>query len=209
MRVEGAAMLWSLAIAATGTWAAEVAHKAPDPVRGQKIAAQVCAACHGADGNSALAGNPHLAGQYPAYLAKQLHDFKANKERKNPVMMGMAAPLSADDVRDVSAYYASQKPKGGAAKSKELVALGQKLYRGGNAATGVPACSSCHGPNGAGIPAQYPRIAGQLADYTVSQLKAFRTGERRNDPNQMMRMVAAQMSDAEIAAVAEYIAGLR
>ncbi len=209
MRVGVAAILGCLAMAAPGAWAADASQKAPDAARGQKIAAQVCAACHGADGNSALAGNPNLAGQHSAYVVKQLTEFKANKERKNPVMMGMATPLSAEDMRDVAAYFASQKPKGGSAKNKDLVAAGQKIYRGGNSATGVPACSACHGPNGSGIPAQYPRIAGQLADYTTAQLKAFRAGERSNDPNQMMRMAAGRMTDAEIAAVAEYIAGLR
>lgn len=209
MRFGVAAMLGCLAMAAPGAWAADAAQKASDSARGQKIATQVCAACHGADGNAVLAGNPHLAGQHAAYMAKQLNDFKANKERKNAIMLGMVSPLSADDMRDVAAYYASQRPKAGAAKNKDLVALGQKLYRGGNPATGVPACSACHGPNGAGIPAQYPRLSGQIADYTAAQLKAFRTGERQNDPNQMMRMIAARMTDEEIAAVADYIAGLR
>jgi len=209
MRFAVAAIVGGIAMAGQGAWAADAAPKGPDAARGQKIAAQVCAACHGADGNSAIAANPHLAGQHPEYLAKQLSDFKANKERKNPVMMGMATPLSNEDMRDVAAYYAGQKPKGGAAKNKDLVGAGQKIYRAGNAATGVPACAACHGPNGAGIPAQYPRLSGQFADYTAAQLKAFRAGERVNDANQMMRMVAARMTDAEIAAVAEYIAGLR
>lgn len=189
--------------------AADTARKAADLKNGQKIATQVCAACHGADGNSAAAANPHLAGQHAEYLAKQLQDLKANKERKNAVMMGMSANLSDEDMRDVAAHYASQKPKPTVAKNKDLLAAGQKLYRGGNGATGVPACSSCHGPTGAGIPAQYPRLAGQFADYTQTQLKAFRSGERANDQNQMMRMVAARMTDKEIAAVAEYLSGLQ
>jgi cytochrome c553 len=150
-----------------------------------------------------------LAGQHAEYLAKQLHDFKSNKDRKNAVMMGMVAPLSADDVRDVAAYYGAQKPKPGFAQNKELVALGQKLYRGGNSATGVPACAACHGPDGSGLPSQYPRLAGQFAEYTASQLKAFRAGERANDANQMMRVIAARMTDREVAAVAQYAAGLR
>lgn len=198
-----------IAVAAMGAIAADTARKAVDPKNGQKIATQVCAACHGADGNSAAAANPHLAGQHAEYLAKQLQDLKANKERKNAIMMGMVANLSAEDMRDVAAHYANQKPKPTAAKNKDLLAAGQKLYRGGNGATGVPACSSCHGPTGAGIPAQYPRLAGQFADYTQSQLKAFRSGERANDQNQMMRMVAARMTDKEIAAVAEYLSGLQ
>lgn len=180
-----------------------------DPAKGQKIAAQVCVACHGADGNSSAPANPHLAGQHAEYIAKQLRDYKANKERKNPVMMGMATPLTPEDMRDVAAYYSIQKPKPGAAKDKELVVLGQKLYRGGNPATGVPACASCHGPNGSGIPAQYPRLAGQFAEYTAAQLRLFRSEERANDLNRMMRGAAARMTDREILAVSEYLAGLR
>jgi len=206
MKSSVAVMAW-FAIVATGAWAQGPAKV--DPANGQKIAAQVCAACHGADGNSAAPANPHLAGQHPEYLAKQLRDFKGNKERKNPVMMGMSAPLSPQDMLDVSAWYAEQKPKPGAARDKDLVALGQKLYRGGNAATGVPACAGCHGPSGAGMPAQYPRLAGQFADYTAAQLKAFRGEERANDANAMMRGITARMSDREIRAVAEYLAGLR
>jgi cytochrome c553 len=124
-------------------------------------------------------------------------------------MAGMASTLtSMDDMRNVAAYFAAQQPKPGAATSKELVALGQKLYRGGNMATGVPACSGCHGPTASGIPALYPRLSGQYAEYIESQLRAFRSGERANDPQQMMRIVAARMSDQEIKAVADYVAGL-
>jgi len=183
--------------------------KGPDLAAGQKIATEVCAACHGANGQSAIAANPHLAGQHADYLYKQLADFKANKERKNAIMMSMVQPLSADDMKAVAAHYAAQKAKPGAAANKDVVPLGQKIYRAGNAATGVPACSGCHGPNGSGIPAQYPRIAGQFVDYTVAQLKAFRAMERANDPSQMMRAVAARMTDQEMAAVAEYLSGLR
>lgn len=205
--VAGFAGLTSL-MAAT-VWSADAIQKAPDPANGEKIAAQICAACHGADGNSPTPANPHLAGQHAEYLAKQLHDFKNNKDRKNAVMMGMVAPLSADDVRDVAAYYSAQKPKSGLGRNKELVELGQKLYRGGNSATGVPACAACHGPDGSGLPSQYPRLAGQFAEYTSLQLKAFRAEERANDANQTMRMIAARMTDHEVAAVAEYAAGLR
>jgi cytochrome c553 len=209
MMVRVAALVGCLAMAGTGAWAADAAKQAPDPANGQKVATQVCAACHGADGQSAAPANPHLAGQHADYLAKQLHDFNNNKERKNAIMVGMVAPLSAGDMRDVAAHYAGQKPKAGAAKNKDLVSKGQKLYRAGNAATGVPACSACHGPNGAGVPSQYPRLSGQIADYTAAQLKAFRAGERANDVNQMMRMIAARMTDQEIAAVAEYVSGLQ
>ena len=209
MKVCTAAVGGAVLFATSALWAAEKSADAPNTANGQKIATQVCAACHGIDGNSAAPANPHLAGQHADYLAKQLRDFKANKERKNAIMFGMVEPLSAADMRDVAAHYAAQKPKPGAAQNKELVALGQKLYRGGNSAVGVPACAACHGPNGAGIPSQYPRVAGQFADYTAVQIKAFRSSERANDGNQTMRMIASRMTDQEVAAVAQYIAGLR
>jgi cytochrome c553 len=185
----------------------------PDAGKGQQIAAQVCGACHAADGNSPAAANPKLAGQFPEYLRKQLANFKAAEgkkaERENAVMAGMVANLSDEDMRNVAAYYASQKLKPETAKSKELAARGQKLYRGGNLANGVAACAGCHGPDGAGIPGQYPRLSGQFAAYLEAQLVAFKTGARANDPNGMMRGVAARMSEAEIKAVAEYASGLR
>ena len=204
-----AAVGGAVMIAASALWAAEQSDKAPDLANGQKIATQTCAACHGPDGHSVAPANPHLAGQHAEYLAKQLRDFKANKDRKNAVMFGMASPLSPSDMRDVAAHYAGQKPRPGAAQNKELVALGQKLYRGGNSATGVPACASCHGPNGSGVPSQYPRLAGQYAEYTAAQIKAFRSSERANDGNQIMRTIASRMTDQEVAAVAQYTAGLR
>lgn len=201
----------SLMAVAGSAWAQGPAK--PDLAKGQQIASQVCAACHAADGNSPAAANPKLAGQIPEYLHRQLTNFKPQggkkAERENAVMAGMVAALSADDMRNVAAYYASQKLKPAAAKDKELAALGQKLFRGGNPAAGLPACAGCHGPAGAGMPAQYPRIAGQFAEYIDAQLKAFRSGARANDPNGMMRGVAAKMSDREIQAVAEYAAGLR
>ena len=200
----------------TALWpAAALAQAAakPDMAKGQAIATQTCVACHAADGNSTLAANPKLAGQFYEYLHKQLVNFKpqdAKKpERDNAVMAGMIAPLSVSDLKDVAAYYASQKLKPSAAKDKELAALGQKIFRGGNSATGVAACAGCHGPAGAGMPAQYPRIAGQFSEYVEAQLKAFRSGARSNDPNGMMRGVVARMSDREIQAVSEYVAGLR
>jgi cytochrome c553 len=179
-----------------------------DPAKAQSIADQICAACHGADGNSPLPMNPSLAGQHPEYLFKQLKEFKSGN-RNNAVMMGMVAGLSAEDMRNLSAYYAAQKLSEAAAKDKDLVAQGRKLFRGGNLATGVAACAGCHSPNGAGIPTQYPRLAGQHPEYVVAQLKAFRAGERANDTNNMMRAVAARLTDKEIAAVAEYLSGLR
>ena len=185
----------------------------PDLAKGQTIASQACAACHGTDGNSPTPANPKLAGQVAEYLEKQLHSFKAvqgkKPERDNAVMAGMVANLSPEDMHNVAAYYASQKAKGGVSRSRELVFVGQKLYRAGNATTGLPACAGCHGPNGAGVPAQYPRLAGQHAEYTAAQLKTFHEGQRANDTNRMMRSIAAKMSDAEMHAVSDYIAGLR
>lgn len=196
----------------TGQAAAQGAAK-PDLAKGEQTAKQVCAACHAADGNSTIAANPKLAGQIPEYLHKQIADFKAQGGKKaardNAVMAGMVANLSSDDMRNVAAFYAAQKLRPAAAGSKELAAQGQKLWRGGNAASGVPACSGCHGPNGIGVPGQFPRLSGQFAEYVEGQLKLFRAGGRTNDPNGMMRGVAARMTDQEIKAVAEYAAGLR
>jgi len=202
----------SAAFAWAGTAAAQGAAK-PDLAKGQQIATQVCAACHAADGNSAAAANPKLAGQIPEYLHKQMANFKPQggkkPERDNAVMAGMVAGLSDADMRNVAAHYAAQKLKPAKAADKDLAALGQKIYRGGNAATGMPACAGCHGPTGAGMPSQYPRIAGQFAEYIEAQLKAFRAGARANDPNGMMRGVAVRMNDREIQAVSDYVAGLR
>ena len=165
-----------------------------------------CASCHNADGNSAIAANPKLAQQHPEYILKQLQDFKAGK-RKNAVMQPMVAPLSEQDMRDIAWFVGSKKIKPGFAKEKELVTLGERIFRGGIPDRQVPACAGCHSPNGAGIPAQYPRLGGQHADYTDAQLKAFRDGVRGNSPQ--MHGVAAKMNDREVKAVADYIAGLR
>ena len=184
-----------------------------DAAKGQEIVSKVCVACHGADGNSPSPVNPKLAGQIPEYLEKQLLNFKpganGKAERANPVMAGFAAMLSADDVRNVAAYFGSQKSKPGAAKNKDTIQLGQKIWRGGDVAKGIPACASCHGASGAGVPVQYPRLAGQHAEYTEAQLRSFRAGERANDAAKMMRTIAGKMSDAEIKAVADYAAGLK
>ena len=202
-------------LTAFGVQASDAAKAAPkgDAGRGQAVASTVCGACHGADGNSQLAVNPKLAGQHPEYLVKQMKNFKAadgkQPERVNAVMNGMIAAYDDGQMRYLAAYFSSQKQKGETAKNRETIELGQKLYRGGDQAKGLPACAACHGPAGAGIPAQYPRIGGQFAEYTESQLKAFRDGARANDPNKMMRMVAIKMTDAEIKAVSDYIAGLR
>ncbi|MCX7140389.1 MAG: c-type cytochrome [Proteobacteria bacterium] len=205
-------------MAITTMFAAVAAVAAEPPFKGdgakaQAIVNQVCAACHAADGNSMIAANPKLAGQIPEYLHKQLVNFKAaggkKAERANPVMAGMVANLSPDDMRNLAVYFSAQTAKPGTAKSKDLVALGQKIYRGGIASKGVAACASCHGPNGAGMPSQYPRLSGQHAEYVETQLKGFRSGERANDPNNSMRTQAAKLSDREIQAVADYVAGLR
>ena len=178
----------------------------PDLAKGQAISTQVCGACHTADGSRGSPANPILAGQHPEYLAKQLHEFKSGT-RNNAVMKGFAATLSEDDIKNVAAFYAGKSAKPGFAKNKDSIKLGEKIYRAGIADKAVPACAGCHSPNGAGIPAQYPRIGGQHADYAEAQLVAFRGGARAN--NVQMTAIAAKMSDAEIKAVADYIAGLR
>ncbi len=178
----------------------------PDLAKGQAAATAVCAACHTSDGSRGSPANPILQGQHPEYLTKQLVEFKSGK-RDNAIMKGMASTLSDADMVNVSAFYASKQAKPGFAKSKDLVALGEKIYRGGIAERSVPACSGCHSPSGAGIPSQYPRMAGQHADYTEAQLLAFRSGVRKNSAQ--MTGVVAKMNDREIKAVSDYIAGLR
>lgn len=199
--------------------AAKDAKAKVDPAKGQQIATTVCAACHNADGNSIIPQNPSLAGQHAAYVAKQLSNFKATTGkdgkpvpavRNNAVMAGMAATLSPEDMKNIGAYYATQKPHIIGAKDKVLAEAGEKIYRGGVAATKVPACAACHGPNGAGIPSQYPRLGGQHADYTLAQLKAFRSGERAgDDANRIMQAIAAKLNDTQMKQLAEYIAGLK
>ena len=176
-----------------------------DAAKGQQLAA-TCLACHTADGSRGSPANPILQGQHPEYIAKQLAEFKSGK-RKNAVMSGMAAALSEDDMKHIAAFYGSKKAKSGFSKVKETVGLGEQIYRGGIAAKAVPACAGCHSPNGAGMPAQYPRVAGQHGDYTEAQLLAFRSGLRAN--NSQMSAIAAKMNDREIKAVADYVAGLR
>ena len=196
-----------LAIILMSVGFASVAQAAGNAAAGEKIVTGVCAACHGIDGNSVITTNPKLAQQHPEYIAKQLANFKAG-ERKNAVMSGMAASLSPEDMANVAAYFGSQKAKVGSAKTNAAGSIGEKIYRGGIASVGVPACASCHGATGAGIPVQFPRLSGQHADYVVTQLKAFYSGERANDNAKVMRMIAAKMSDADMAAVADYIQGL-
>lgn len=176
--------------------------------KARAIVKQNCAACHGADGNSPLPANPNLAGQHIDYMLKQFREFKSGT-RGNPIMASMLGNLGDDDLRNVASHYATQKPAASAAKDKPLALQGQAIYRSGIASKSVPACSGCHSPNGAGIPAQFPRLAGQHAEYVAAQLRAFRAGERANDLNQMMQSATANLSDREISALAEYIAGLR
>lgn len=182
-----------------------------DSNKGQQIVNSVCAACHAADGNSTIAANPKLAGQHAPYVYKQLVDYTKSASDKaarvNSVMVAFAGQLSDADRRNVAAYFSAQKAKAGAARSKETLELGQLIYRAGIPEKAVPACAGCHSPNGAGIPAQYPRLGGQHAEYTETQLKAFRDGTRRN--NLPMTQIAARLSDAEMKAVADYVAGLR
>jgi cytochrome c553 len=194
-----------LACSAVWSMAEGTAAKKPDLAKGEATSTGICAACHTNDGSRGSPANPILQGQHPEYLVKQLTEFKAGK-RQNAIMSGMAAALSEDDMRNVAAYYAGKVAKPGFAKSKATVDLGEKIYRGGIADRNVPACAGCHSPNGAGIPAQYPRLGGQHADYTEAQLVAFRGGVRKNGP--AMMGIAAKLNDREIKAVSDYIAGL-
>lgn len=184
----------------------------PDAARGQQIASQVCATCHNADGNSTIPGNPRLAQQHADYLYKQLIEFstapgQAKPVRENAVMNGFAAQLSDADKRNVAAWFSSQAAKPAFARNKDTLELGQRIWKAGIPDKSVPACAGCHGPAGSGIPVQYPRLAGQHAEYTETTLKNFRDGVRRN--NAPMQQIAARLSDAEIKAVADYAQGLR
>jgi cytochrome c553 len=198
-------------LAATTAFANEPAAapaSAGDPKAAESIVNQVCAACHAADGNSVVSTNPKLAGLNAAYINKQLNDFKSG-ERKSAVMAGMVASLSPQDMLNLAAYFSAQQPKPGTSKDKDLALVGQKVFRGGVLGAGVPACASCHGPQGLGIPVQFPRLAGQYGDYVYAQLNNFRVGARANDGAKMMRTIAAKMTDSDMKAVAAYIQGLR
>jgi len=196
-----------LLIASLGALAvAGNAYAAGDAAAGQAKSA-TCAGCHGADGNSMNPVWPKLAGQHANYIAKQLRDFKGGA-RKNATMTAMAAPLSEQDMADLAAFFETKKTKLGTAAA-DMVDAGQALYRAGNAASGVPACAACHGPTGAGnAQAKFPKLSGQHADYVMKTLKDFRSGARANDAGKMMRSIAGKMTDAEIAAVAQYVQGL-
>jgi cytochrome c553 len=208
-----------LLAAVAGAWPAAAAMAQspsgkPDLAKAQALVNQVCVACHGADGNSPSPANPNLAGQPADYIALQLAHFKSGI-RSNPVMQGMAAVLTPDDMKALGAYFSMQKPREMAAKDPDLVRAGQKLYRGGEAAAGVPACAACHAPDGAGVPKNYPRLAGQYFDYTYAQLKAFKVGERGADKDgkdvqgRVMAAIAKKMSEEQMKALAEYASGLR
>jgi cytochrome c553 len=210
---------WLASLGAGGAHAADAAH-APaavpkvDPAKGGSLydtgdnarGLPACASCHGAGGNSTIVANPKLAGQSDSYIHKQLVDF-TTPNRTQPVMTTYAKMLSEDEKKNIAAWLATQQPKQGAARNKDTLELGRKIYRGGIADRGVAACASCHGATGAGIPIQYPRLAGQHQDYTLAQLQAFKTGARNNSPQ--MGTLAKRMSDDEMKAVADYIAGLK
>ncbi|TMG97620.1 MAG: cytochrome c4 [Betaproteobacteria bacterium] len=208
---------FSAAVAVVLAAAAAAQETAPakiDLAKAQQTATQICAACHGPYGNSATPANPNLAGQHADYITLQLAHFKAGV-RANAIMQGMAANLSDDDMRALGVYFSQQKPKGLTAKDPALVQVAQKIYRGGDQVTGLPACAACHSPTGAGIPKNYPRVAGQYADYTYAQLKAFKSGDRGADKagkdanGRIMGAIAEKMSDDQMKAVADYMAGLR
>jgi cytochrome c553 len=208
----------TLAGAVGSAAAADAAHSATapkaDPAKGGSLydtgdnarGIPACASCHGAAGNSTIVTNPKLAGQVDSYIHKQLVDF-TTPARNQPIMTPYAKALTDEEKANIAAYLFSQQPKAGAARNKDSLELGRKIYRGGIAERGVAACASCHGAVGAGIPAQYPRLAGQHQDYTFAQLQGFKSGARSNSPQ--MGTLAKRMSDEEMKAVADYIAGLK
>lgn len=214
MRIGLGALLLSLAVssalAETKAAGNKAVEKSPPAVAEatstEKTVQTMCAACHASDGNSVITLNPKLAGQSSEYLLKQLTNFKEGK-RANAVMSGMVVNLTPEEMKNLATYFSAKSPTLGQAKTNGAGSLGEKIYRGGIAATNVPACAACHGATGAGIPKQFPRLAGQHADYTLAQLRIFRTGERANAP--MMQAIAAKMTDAEMQAVADYMQGLR
>ena len=204
-------LLASLAAGAEG--AAQSPAPKPDLAAAKQIVDQVCAACHGADGNSVSPANPSIAGQHAEYITLQLMHFQTGI-RANAVMQAMVAKLTPEQMQALGVFFAQQKAKPSAAKDRELVAAGQKIFRGGNASSGLPACAACHSPDGAGIPKRYPRVGGQSADYTLTQLKAFKAGERGADKDgkdvngKVMAQIASRMSEREMQAVAEFTSGL-
>ena len=192
-------------------YASAFAADAPQPAqkadleRGKQIATTVCAACHGPEGVSTAPANPNLAGQHADYVAAQLAAFKSGT-RPSPIMQGMAAGLTPEDMLNVGAYYSRQKAAEGMSKDRSGAARAQKLWRMGNKQAGVPACAGCHGAAGHGISAQYPRLAGQHAELSLGWLKAYASGAR---PNPVMAQVASRLSERDMTALSEYMAGLR
>ncbi|WP_028536682.1 c-type cytochrome [Paludibacterium yongneupense] len=204
-------MLLAMASAAlAGTVLAQGTTDIGDAAQGKLLADKVCAACHGVDGNSVASINPSLAGQHPAYLYNQLKSMKS-QARVNPVMSGILSTLNDNDLRNAAAYFAAQKPLPREAADKTQLVAGQKLFRAGNAVTHVPACMACHGPSGAGIPDQFPRLGSQQAAYIAKQLGDFKAGTRKGPDGKPSQMndIAARLSDSEMKAVSEYISGLR
>jgi cytochrome c553 len=201
----GFAGLMALVYASVTPGAEPPAAGKPDVGRGQQIATTVCAACHGPVGLSTAPTNPNLAGQHGDYIATQLALFKSGA-RPSPIMQGMAAGLTPQDMRDLGAYFAMQKPAESSARDKALAARGEQIWRGGIKALGVPACAGCHGAAGHGIPASFPRLAGQHADLNLGWLKAYATGTR---PNTVMGPIASRLSENDMKAVIEYASGLR
>ncbi|MGC3981524.1 MAG: cytochrome c4 [Steroidobacteraceae bacterium] len=200
-KLLAAAGILTFAISATASAAGDVA-------AGQTKASAVCIACHGLDGNSVNPEWPSIAGQHEQYIMKQVKAFRAG-ERTNVLMSPIALTLTDKEIEDVAAYYATQKIKGQEG-AKGKVELGQQIYRGGVASNKVPACMACHGPNGRGNPAaNFPSVRSQYATQIALQLQAYKKGERKTDQNEMMRTIAAKLSDAQIEAVAQYMQGLR
>ncbi len=211
--IKNMVMLAALAMAAPlSAETTDAANAAPATVT--EIASGVCAGCHNADGNSVIPMNPILAGQHAEYITKQLMDFKATEsapaKRNSPVMSSMVAALSPEDMKQLGAYYAKQKtvPSQVAVEDQKLIETGKLLYHGGSLANGVPACASCHGPNGSGIPPRYPAIAGQHAEYTLTQLNLFNTGDRANDKD-VMQQVITRLNGHEKRAISAYISTMR
>ena len=175
-----------------------------------KTKSAACAGCHSADGNSMVPTFPKLAGQNETYIVRQLKAFKTSKGRSNPLMLGMAAPLSETDMADLGAYFQSQKISSAATSDASKLAMGSEIYNGGDMAKGVPACKACHSPTGSGNPGEgYPQLKGQYVAYTLAQLHAFKDGTRTNDSKALMRDIVAKLSDAQLEAVANYIASLK
>jgi cytochrome c553 len=211
--ISGAAMAADATPMAPEAKAAAPGKPKADPTVGEALYSNgdskrgvvACITCHGPKGQSAVSAWPKLSAQHAAYTNKQLKNFKEGS-RANPIMMGMAATLTEQDMQDISAYLAKQPLSQGVAQNKETIELGQSIYRGGIAAKGVPACAACHSPTGVGIPAQYPLLGGQWADYNNAQLVAFREGVRKN--SLQMTTIATKLSDQEMKAVSDYMAGL-